>query len=244
MSRPFLTASWEHLVFLTFDCPLTLLAPHVPRGTTLDIWDGRAFVSLVAFLFRNTRVRGIAIPCHQTFEEVNLRFYVRRVMPNGELRRAVVFLKELVPKRAIAAVARSVYNEPYVAVPMSHVIELDGSRGGRVEYFWKWRGESFGVRARVPASEPAATAPDSLAAFITEHYWGYTRQRDGGTLEYEVTHPRWPVWEPSSWMMEGNMAALYGADFAEMLAAQPASVLVARGSPITVGDGRRIDVDD
>jgi uncharacterized protein YqjF (DUF2071 family) len=244
MPRPFLTARWEHLVFLTFDCSQELLEPHVPRGTTLDTWNGRSFVSLVAFLFRDTRVRGLAVPCHQTFEEVNLRFYVRRTLPNDEVRRAVVFIKELVPKRAIAAVARRLYNEPYTAVPMGRVIDLEGSRGGRVEYFWTYGGRPFAVRTRLPPGDPVDTAPDSLAAFITEHYWGYTRQRDGGTLEYEVTHPRWPVFEPTSWAIGGDMAALYGRDFASVLGGEPASVLVAAGSPITVEVGRRINVHE
>jgi uncharacterized protein YqjF (DUF2071 family) len=240
MPRPFLTARWEHLIFLSYDCPASLLEPHVPRGTVLDTWQGRTFVSLVAFLFTETRVRGLPIPCHTTFEEVNLRFYVRHETANGELRRAVVFIKELVPRRAIAALARSVYNEPYVAVPMSSVIDLDGPRGGLVAYFWSMNRQPYGIQATIPAGPPAETTADSLAEFITEHYWGYTRQLDGGTMEYQVTHPRWPVWEPSAWAMEGDMGAIYGEEFRPVLAQKPVSVLVAPGSPITVGKGQRL----
>lgn len=240
MRRPFLTACWEHLIFLTFDCPPALLQPHVPRGTVLDSWQDRTFVSLVAFLFTDTRVRGFPIPCYQTFEEVNLRFYVRRQAADGTVRRAVVFIKELVPRRAIAAVARRYYNEPYVAVPMSSVIDLDGPRGGLLAYFWSINRTPYGVQATVPPGPPSEPADDSLATFITEHYWGHTRQLDGGTLEYEVTHPRWPVWEPRAWAMEGDMGALYGAEFASVLQQPPASVLVAPGSAIAVGSGLRL----
>src|SRR3989442_5255653 len=120
MPIPFLTARWEDLVLLNYSCPIELLEPLVPRGTVLDLWNGQALVSLVGFLFRDTRVLGVRVPFHEAFEEVNLRFYVHRVTRSGEMRRAVVFVRELVPRHAIAAVARWVYDEPYLAVPMGH----------------------------------------------------------------------------------------------------------------------------
>ena len=240
MPRPFLTARWEHLLFFNFECPPALLEQYVPRGTELDDWQGRTFVSLVAFLFRDTLVRGLPIPCHRTFEEVNLRFYVRRTTANGERRRAVVFLKELVPRRAIAAVARKLYNEPYTAMPLSSVVDLDGPNGGLIAYFWSLNRQPYGVQATIPPGVPTEPPEDSLASFITEHYWGYTRQRDQGTLEYEVTHPRWPVWTPSAWAIEGDMGALYGDAFRDVLQGTPASVLAAPGSPITVAKGNRL----
>lgn len=240
MPRPFLTARWEYLLFYNFECPRAFLEPHVPAGTTLDEWNGRTYVSLVAFLFRDTLVRGIPIPCHRTFEEVNLRFYVRRQDAGGELRRAVVFVKELVPKRAIAAVARRYYNEPYIAVPMSSVIDLDGPRGGLIAYFWSIDRQPYGVQATIPPGPPGETAAGSLDQFITEHYWGYTRQRDGGTIEYEVQHPRWPVWHPSAWALEGDMGELYGPEFRQILHGTPSSVLAAPGSAVAVAPGRRI----
>src|SRR6476469_9717658 len=107
----FLTASWEHLVLLNYRCPSELLGPFVPAGTELDRWQGETLVSLVGFLSSDTRLLGVPVPFHRTFEEVNLRFYVRRAIP--EHRRAVVFIRELVPRRAVAAVARALYNEPY-----------------------------------------------------------------------------------------------------------------------------------
>ena len=113
MRRPFLTASWTDLVILNYEVPPAVVLPLVPRGTELDIWQGQALVSLVGFLFTDTRVRGLAIPWHRHFEEVNLRFYVRRRVASAPDRRAVVFVRELVPRYAIAAIARFLYNEPY-----------------------------------------------------------------------------------------------------------------------------------
>jgi len=238
MERAFLTARWEHLLLLNFACPSDLLEPLTPAGTELDRWQDTALVSLVGFMFRDTRVRGLSIPCHRTFEEVNLRFYVRRVV-DGEVRRAVVFIRELVPRLAIAEVARRFYNEPYWAVPMSHDVSVDPRSGGSVQYGWSHRGRAFSMdgEAAGPAKESTI---DSEAEFITEHYWGYTRQRDGGTLEYRVEHPRWKVWSADGARLTGPFESLYGSEFGAVLAAPPRSSFVALGSPVSVYRGVRI----
>lgn len=236
MSRPFLTARWEYLVFLNYRCPADLLEPLVPAGTTLDRWEGNALITLVGFHFRDTLVRGIAIPCHRTFEEVNLRFYVRRTDPYGDIRKAVVFIRELVPRRAIAAVARRFYNEPYLALEMSNANDIEPPEGGLLAYFWSTEGKKFSLMANI-GGPPREPAPDSEASYITEHYWGYTRQRDGGTLEYRVEHPRWPVWTPSSFAAEGPMQLVFGDAFAEVLKQSPASAFVATGSDVSVFPG-------
>ncbi len=240
MSRPFLTARWESLLLLNYVCPASVLEPLVPAGTRLDLWHGEALVSVVGFLFRDTRLLGVPVPFHRHFEEVNLRFYVLRETPSGEIRRAVVFVRELVPKWAIATVARVVYNEPYLAVPMSHHVDLDPEVGGSVEY--RWRHQTPYV-LRGLASGPATMAEsDTEAAFITEHYWGYTRQRDGGTLEYQVEHPSWRVWSLDDSAFEGDASTLYGPAFQGVLSEQPHSAFLAVGSDVAVHKGRRIDV--
>lgn len=241
MSRPFLTARWESLLLLNYECPASLLEPLVPKGTTLDPWPGTPLISLVGFMFRDTRVRGIALPGHRTFEEVNLRFYVRRETPDGEVRRAVVFIRELVPRRIIATVARVLYNEPYLAVPMSHRLDLDPGSGGSAEFNWKHGGGRFSLSGKATGAAQESAA-NSEAEFITEHYWGYTRQRDGGTLEYKVDHPRWPVWQLDEAAFSGEATALYGAPFAELLASPPRSAFLATGSEVAVYSGRRLDV--
>src|SRR5262245_46137591 len=142
MARPFLTARWESLLFLNYACPRDVIAPLVPAGTEIDAFEGETIVSVVGLLFVDTRVRGVAVPCHRTFEEVNLRFYVRRV-DTAPPRRGVVFVRELVPRAAIAAVARLAYGEPYRAAPMSRRVALDAERGGSVEYAWRFGGERY-----------------------------------------------------------------------------------------------------
>lgn len=242
MARPFLTARWEDLVLVNFPCPPELLAPRVPRGTELDRFEGIALVSLVAFMFRDTRLLGIPIPGHRTFEEVNLRFYVRRETEDGP-RRGVVFIRELVPRWAVAAVARGLYDEPYRTASMSHSIDLEAERGGRAEYRWRHDGEGFAVAAHVdgPAAEPS---PGSEAEFVTEHYWGYTRRRDGGTLEYRVEHPRWRTWCSGDVQLTGAWRSLYGSDLGAVMDRGPRSSLMAVGSSVAVHRGGRIESRD
>ena len=157
----------------------------VPAGTELDLWRGDAVVSVVGFRFVDTRVLGLPIPFHRDFDEVNLRFYVRRLV-NGEVRRAVTFLREVVPRRAIALVARVAYNEPYITCRMrSEAPDIPAvADPGRVAYSWRHRGRWNAIRVR-SAGPARALEPGSEAEFITEHYWGYTPQRDGGTVEYK-----------------------------------------------------------
>ena len=242
MPKPFLTARWESLILRNYRCPPELLLPLVPRGTTLDAWDDQHLVSLVGFRFVDTRVKGIGIPGHRTFEEVNLRFYVRREMPDGTARRGVVFVRELVPRAAIAAVARVLYNEPYLAVPMDHSVQLDAAAGGSASYSWRWQGSPYSLRASVRGPAESLTA-GSEAEFITEHYWGYTRQRDGGTIEYQVEHPSWRVWSAAESEYQcPESDSLYGPAFSEILAGPPASTMVAVGSEVTVFSGVRVPV--
>ena len=239
MPRPFLTARWEDLVLLNYSAPRELLEPLVPNGTELDSWNGQLPVSLVGFMFRDTRVLGLPFPFHVNFEEVNLRFYVRRVTPSGELRRAVVFIRELVPRRAIALVARRLYNEPYLAVPMAHSSSVSSESGGAVEYSWRHGGAGFRIAAEAEgAARPPATG--SEAEFITEHYWGYTRQRNGDTLEYRVEHPTWAVWDAARASVSGPMSGLYGQAFGEVLSKPAQSAFIAVGSPVVVHHGTRL----
>jgi len=235
MTRPaiFLTAEWRSLVMLNYAVDPAILHPLLPRGVELDLWQGEALVSVVGFLFLRTRMLGCAIPFHENFEEVNLRFYVRRREADG-WRRGVTFVREIVPRRAIAWTARALYNEPYLACPMRHVVTQE-----KCEYAWRFRGEWHRIAAEI-RGQPASMAPGSAEEFIFEHYWGYTAQRDGGTVEYQVEHPSWSVWTAENPRLECDVGAIYGLVFAEALRAPPRSAFVADGSPVTVRGGRRI----
>lgn len=237
--KPFLTARWENLLMLNYPCPPELLTPHLPHGVELDTWQGQTLVSVVGFMFLDTKVMGVRIPGHVNFEEVNLRFYVKRLTPQGEVRRGVVFIRELVPKPMIAFTARKIYEEPYLAAPMGHKISIDPDQGGNLEYTWTLRDADYRLAAEVkgPAKDLQA---DSEEEFITEHYWGYTKRSRGFTSEYQVAHPSWRVWRCSTSAFEGEIPILYGRQFVEVLSGRPQSALLALGSEVAVYPGKRL----
>lgn len=241
MNEPgtFLTAEWRRLVMLNYEVDSCLVLPHLPLRLKLDRWQGRTLVSLVGFMFLKTRVLGVPIPFHRNFEEVNLRFYVRAPGPEG-WRRGVVFIKEAVPRAAIALTARWVYGEPYVAVPMSHAFGFDEGGGlRRAEYGWRSGGRDFRLAAEVEG-EPVPLVPGSEEEFIAEHYWGYTGRSGGACFEYRVEHPPWRVWRAGRAVFEGDATAFYGPAFGKALAGPPVSAFVAEGSAVKVMRGRRI----
>jgi len=237
-STVFLSAKWLNLVFLNYAVEPELLRPFVPSGTALDSFGGKTYISLVGFRFCETKLWGkVAVPFHSEFEEVNLRFYVRRES-NGELRRGVVFIKEVVPKSAIALTARLLYGENYVSLPMNHKISVTET-GIDAEYSWKHTGAWSRIHARASGAGHLP-AQSSLEQYITEHYWGYSRQKSGRTVEYRVTHIPWSVRHASESQFEGNAAALYGAEFGAVLSRPPDSAQIASGSPIEVLTGSTI----
>jgi uncharacterized protein YqjF (DUF2071 family) len=234
----FLTARWIRLAMLNYEVDPGILRNLVPAGTELDTWEGRCFVSVVGFQFRDTRVRGLAVPFHRDFEEVNLRFYVKRTV-DGEVRRGVVFVKEIVPLRAVAFVANVLYGEKYVALPTFCEDRIDGESRS-LAYGWHHDGRRCRL-ALTAEGDRYLPGEHSEEAFITEHYFGYARQRDGSTLEYQVEHPRWNVWRARDPELTCDAAALYGASFASPLSARPTSSFIADGSEIVVRRGVLLD---
>jgi uncharacterized protein len=233
MPAQFLTADWNHLVLLNFGVDPSMLESYAPLGTCLDSFQGKVLVSLVGFEFNGTRIGGVAVPFHQSFEEVNLRFYVRR-----QNKRGVVFIRELVPKRAVATIARLASNENYQCLPMSHRVNA-GAESVTAEYTWRSSAGACGIRVETEGAE-FLPGDGSEGQFIAEHYWGYARQPDGACLEYKVQHPPWPLRRARTAAFTGDATGVYGADFAEVLRREPDSAFYARGSPVTVFKGSRI----
>lgn len=244
--RVFLTAEWRHLLMVNYAVDPAVLLPLVPAGTELDLYHGVALVSMVGFRFLRTRLLGVPVPGHADFDEVNLRFYVRHTTSAGEVRRGTTFVREIVPRMAIAHTARLCYNEPYVALRMRSTAPR-GSEAATAPLAYEWRGGGRDPRRwhRLAATVdgPAAPlAPGSTEEFVAEHYWGYTRQRDGGTVEYQVAHPRWRAWPVRDAEFDADAEGLYGAAFARALGASPHSAFVAEGSPVAVYFPRRLAV--
>jgi len=226
---------------LNYEVDPGLLQAHVPPGTVLDSFGGRTYVSLVGFRFLHTRLRGlIPIPFHANFDEVNLRFYVRRQLEDEDcvFKRGVVFIAEIVPKWAVAKVARLVYGENYTCLPMRHRVDMQTPQK-IAEYQWQLNGNWCKLRAEARGT-PAHPAEGSVEQFITEHYWGYSTRRSGRCMEYHVAHPPWRVWATTAAGFEGDARALYGAQLAAILQRRPDSAFIAEGSPVIVYAGKGI----
>jgi uncharacterized protein len=231
--KKFLTAKWQNLVMANYVVEPSLLQDFLPRRVEFDFWNGELYASLVAFMFADTRVFGCKIPFHVNFEEVNLRFYVKREMAN-ETRRGVVFIKEIVPRSAIAFVARTLYGEPYETWQMSHTTSEN-----ELSYSWNKRG--CNNRIKIDYGESAGVpAENSHGEFIIEHYWGYTKRGSNRADEYKVEHPKWELLKVNRAEIQVDFGKTYGEQFAYLSAAKPKSVLLAKGSEISVYKGAEI----
>lgn len=236
MAKTFLDAAWRKLAMANYAVDPAVLRPFLPYGTELDLWNNTCYVSLVGFMFVNTRVCGFKIPFHVNFEEVNLRFYVKH-QQEGIWKRGVVFIKEIVPRPALSFIANTLYHEPYVTMPMSHSWQFKEDHWD-ISYQWgKGLTHTFQV---ITEKQALPIAAGSEEEFITEHYWGYTRLGPQKTAEYEVQHPRWDVYKTISYTIHVGFGSLYGSAFAHLEHEKPLSVFLAEGSPITVKKGSTI----
>lgn len=215
---------------LNYEIEPSLLYPYLPKGTELDFFNSTCYISLVGFMFLDTRVKGISFPYHKNFEEVNLRFYVR-YKENECWKRGVVFIREIVPKRMVRFVANTFYGERYFYLPMKNLLHanLDSLE---IKYEWLFKKQWNYIQAVIEKTSTAAIA-NSEEEFITEHYFGYTKLTDASTSEYEAVHPKWQIHKVLSYDLFCDAENLYGKKFKEYLA-KPKSAFMADGSVVEV----------
>lgn len=236
MGSVFLTAEWRKLAMANYVVDPGLLRRYLPAKTELDFWSNRCYVSLVGFMFLNTRLKGVAVPFHTHFPEVNLRFYVR-YKDGSEWKRGVVFIKEIVPRPALTFVANMLYNENYQTLPMRDDMTMTAEKLN-VSYGWKkGRWHTFEVSA---GASPEEIKVGSEEEFITEHFWGYTKLNHTHTSEYQVEHPRWSVYPVGKYKVDVDFGVVYGTEFDFLRTRDPDSVFLAEGSAIVVRSGRKI----
>ena len=209
-----------------------ILIPFLPKGVELDLFDGKCYISLVGFMFKDTRLFSIPIPFFGNFEEINLRFYVKRTEENGSTKRGVVFINETIPYPIVAWVANKLYNEHYTVVPTKHGITIEKSLK-KVKFEWllnkKWN--SIAVTSVTTSQE---MNPNSLESFIYEHYYGYTKTADNKTEEYKLQHPSWKTSEVFAYQIDCDFEAMYGKSFAVLNQTKPATIFIADGSAVGI----------
>ncbi len=229
--QTFLTAYWKNLIFINYEVDAAVLLPYLPKGTELDKYNNKCLVSLVGFLFLNTKIKGIGFPFHRNFEEFNLRFYIKR--KEGDLyKRGVVFVKEIVPRRMITFVAYWLYGESYFYHPMKHYLK-ETKTSFELSYSFLLNKKWNEIKV-VAGKEKHPIISNTEEEFITEHYWGYTRLKNGNTSEYNVQHPRWNIHPVNSYEVNVDATQLYGQQWHKYLSGKPSSVLMADGSPVSI----------
>lgn len=237
-SKIFLKAEWEYLLMLNYEVAPEILKPFIPPFTELDLWNGKAIVSLVGFLFNHTKVLGIQWPFHTHFEEVNLRLYVK-YFDGKEWKRGVAFISEIVPKHLIAWIANLLYNEHYRAMPMKNDILITANELS-VEYSWKYKRKWNRLQATA-TNTSFPLQPGTEEEFILEHYWGYNQLKSRCTIEYGVEHPQWEVYPVKHFKADYDIEQLYGKSFLPYLSASPQSVFLARGSEVIIRKPHKIN---
>jgi uncharacterized protein len=228
LTRPFLTAEWRNVVSATYEVEEERVASYVPPGVELDRLHGTARLSLVAFEFDHTRVHGVPVPGCVRFPEINLRFYVRY---RGE--RGVVFIRELVPRRLVAFVARARYNEPYQRMPM----RCGSSPGGKDRQLHVWHRFGPGMGCSLEAwtsGDETVPGEGSDDDWLTHHTLGVGTARDGSMLEFRVEHPAWAVQSVERLDLSVDFERVYGPDWAFLDDRQPGHTTYAAGSKVAV----------
>lgn len=224
-------AEWRQLIMLSYEIDPAFLMPWVPAGLELSFWKDKTFITLVGLMNRNVRIIGIPVPFYTRFEQVNLRFYVRRKMKDGE-RLGVMFIKQVVPKKIVAAGARSIYREHCVALPMKHEYQISARRKEErfsVSYFWRFNDGWNEISAKTKGI-PYEPKKQSLERFIAERYWGYSGLASTQVLEYQVEHPTWTLREVGDIVVDGKLSDFYGKTIGGLLKSTPDCAFLANGS--------------
>ena len=229
--KTFLKARWEEIVMVNYAIDASVLQPYLPYGVELDTYDGSCFVSLVGFKFAKSQIFGVDIPFYGTFDEVNLRFYVKR-MDGDELKRGVVFIGELVPYSIVSYLANKLYKEHYSVAKMTSSIVVQNEIK-KLDYHWQPAAEPYSIQASFH-NEAKPIALNSAEEFIYEHYFGFTKVSDIETWQYRVNHPRWLTNEVIDFEIKCDFEKMYGPDFAFLNSQKPYSVYNALGSEVSI----------
>lgn len=227
----FLKANWENIIMANYEIAPEILEPFLPKGVHLDLFDGKCYVSLVGFMFKNTKLFTIPIPFFGTFEEINLRFYVYRKIGN-EIRRGVVFIDETVPFPIVAWMANKLYNEHYTVVPTKHQINNEGIHH-KIKFEWKTNKKWNSIFVE-NSKEPKMMIEGSFEQFIYEHYYGYTKIDENKTEEYKLQHPSWKTSEVIDYKIDCDFEAMYGKAFSVLNYTKPEAVFIAEGSAVAI----------
>jgi uncharacterized protein YqjF (DUF2071 family) len=228
----FLKAKWEDIIMANYEIDPELLLPFLPKGVTLDLYEGKAYVSLVGFMFMKTKLFNISIPCFGSFEEINLRFYVKRIESDGQIKRGVVFINETIPYPIVAWMANKLYKEHYTVVPTKNRIKKD-EYNKMIQFEWKLGAKWNSIQVKCETQSNLMVA-NSFEQFIFDHYYGYTKIDEQKTEEYQLKHPIWMTHKVMSYSIDCDFKTMYGNSFSILNNTRPSEVFIAKGSDVAI----------
>lgn len=238
----FLKGEWRNLIMINYQIDPEVLGAYLPPHTELDTFNGKHYVSLVGFLFKDSKVKGVIVPYQRTFEEINLRFYVRHLSADGIWKHGVVHIKEITTKKLKALVANKIFGENFEACDTRHLWSNPTEDKVSVEYMWKrttdW--DWIAITATGVSYFPKQKTEEQ---FITERDRVYNKGKKNITTEYNVEHTSWRIHKVHYSDINCNFEKNFGKDFACLNKTKPSSVFLADGSPITVSNIRKIELE-
>ena len=230
MGSTFLRANWENLIMANYEIEPSTLAPYLPKGVELDFYNNKTYVSLVGFMFKNTRLFGLPIPFFGSFEEINLRFYVKKI-ENRKIKKGVVFINETVPFKIVAVLANKLYKEHYISIPTKNSIDITENKDIKFEWKINDRWNSLAVKSD---TNKYKIEQGTIEEFIFERYFGFTKLSDISTQEYKIHHPKWMTHKILNSQIDCDFRSMYGDSFSILNNQTPDSILLAEGSQVSV----------
>jgi uncharacterized protein YqjF (DUF2071 family) len=230
MANTFLTANWENLIMANYEVEPSILKPYLPKGVELDFYKYKTYVSLVGFMFKKTSLFGVPIPFFGSFEEINLRFYVRRV-EGKKIKKGVVFINETVPFKIVAFLANKLYKEHYISIPTKNTIDIAENK--HIHYEWKMKDKWNSISVQTDTNK-YQIEPSSIEEFIFERYFGFTKLSPLSTQEYRIHHPKWMTNKILNNHIDCDFRMMYGDAFSNLNNQVPSSIIMAEGSKVIV----------
>jgi uncharacterized protein YqjF (DUF2071 family) len=207
-----------------------ILKPYLPKGLELDFYKYKSYVSLVGFMFKKTCLFGVPIPFFGSFEEINLRFYVRKV-EGKKIKKGVVFINETVPFKIVALLANKLYKEHYISIPTKNTIDIGDYKN--IHYEWKMKNKWNSITVQSDTNK-YKIEPSSIEEFIFERYFGFTKLSPFSTQEYRIHHPKWMTNNILNNNIDCDFGTMYGDAFSNLSNQAPNSIIMAEGSPVSV----------
>lgn len=169
---------WNNVLFFHWVVPYKSLRNCVPKNLNIDTFDGKAYVSLVAFTMQKIRPKKLpSIPFISNFHEINLRTYI-----NNDNKKGVYFLNIETEKLLSAFIAQKLSGLPYEKARIKRVDKKYTSTNPKKKLFLETE------------FEIGETILDKtmLDIWLTERYCLYLTK--GPSLyRYDIHHKEWEL---------------------------------------------------